>query len=257
MICTISWVHVAVGLCAILACVLIVGLFLGWFSDARHYRDPSAAPAKLREYAGRSRDYVFYIGVPCSQPARWVRVQAFEGSDLACDGGERYPLQEVRSCIIAYPNGEILNATRAFGPLPEGLQFEELTTLPFEDGVDKAALARGLGYLSVVHGAKRLGAGGKAIFSTSLTNVSCERVRVLRFAFRGRRDGQQPPDKVSGKYFTAEQFATWYGVDETGWIQPGQTVSDPDNWVPMGGLWVYVCESESGEQFVTGAEAEL
>ncbi len=257
MIGNISWGHVAGGLCALLACALIVGRLLGWFTDARPSRDSSEAPAKLEEYAGRSRDYIYYIGVPCEQPTRWVRVRDIEDEQVICEADERYPLAKVRSCIVTYPTGGLLYSAALFHPLPEGLTWEELTTLPFEDSVDKATLARGLRYVSVAHGAKRRGEGGKAMFSTFLANVSSERVRVLRFAFRGRRDGQQPPTKVSGKYFTAEEFAVWYGVDESGWIQPGQTVSDPDNWVPMDGLWIYVCESESGEQFVTGLEAEL
>lgn len=221
----------------------------------RKPRTPNAPPAKVIEYLGRGRQYLVYIGVPCSQPARWARVQGIDGDDVVCDREERHSLQQVRSCIIAYPNGEILDATRPFGPFPDGIRMLEGGPEAKQDLLDCKDLIEGAKLLVVTHGNKRRGSGGKLVYATSLTNIGAEPVRVLRFAGYSMIDGQLRLNTVSGDYYSEEQFRTWYGMGDSEWIEPGQTVSDPDNYGGPKAVWAYFCRSKSGIEFMTEAEA--
>jgi hypothetical protein len=48
-----------------------------------------------------------------------------------------------------------------------------------------------------------------------------------------------PQSTVTGEYFTDQQFQEWYGVEADGWIQPGETLTDWDNYGGRGkqGIW--------------------
>jgi hypothetical protein len=62
-----------------------------------------------------------------------------------------------------------------------------------------------------------------------------------------------PQSTVTGEYFTDQQFEEWYGVEADGWIQPGETVTDWDNYGGRGrqGIWAYFCEDEDGKEFIS------
>ena len=241
---------------AALACGAAMFTILERWFGGRRPRTPNSPPEKIKEYIGRGRQYLVYIGVPCPRPCEWVRVEAIEGTDVVCDGGQRHALAEVRSCLIAYPNGEILDATRAFGPFPEGLRMLEPGRAVRRDVLEPAELAEGARWMTVTHGKPRPGSSGKLVYATSLTNVGSEPVQVLRFAGYAMIGGEWRLHTVSGSYFSAEQFRAWYGLGDAHWIEPGQTVSDPDNYGGPHALWAYFCRTKSGMEFVTGAEAE-
>ncbi len=230
-----------------------------WVFRARNSKNVGQAKAVepsaiLLEYLERDRQYLVYVGVPCSQPTQWVRVQRIEGTEVVCDNEERHPLNEVQSWIVAYPNGEILERVNAFGPLPEGLGGVESGTVLNPDALRTADLAEGAGFVVVNHGQKRRSPAGKFVYATSLTNVGAEPVQILKFAGYAMVDGQWQVHTVSGSYYTGEQFRAWYGLGETEWVEPGQTVSDPDNYGGPKAIWAYFCRTKSGRKFVTGAE---
>lgn len=222
----------------------------------REPRAPSAPPAKVTHYMNRGRKYQVYIGLPCPQPDRWVLVRTIDGGDAICDGGQRQPLREVRSCLVAYPNGEVLDITRPFGPFPDGIRMLEPGPVVRRNVLDISELARGAEFVLVSHGKPKLGPGNRLTYWTSLTNVGAEFVQVLMFAGYAQVDGQWRMHTASGTYYTAEQFQAWYGLEHSPWILPGQTVSDPDNYGGPPMFWAYFCRTQSGVEFVAGAKTE-
>lgn len=230
-----------------------------WFLRVRDSRNASHSKtvgpsAKLVDYMSRNRQYTAYIGVPCFNPTRWVRMRRIEGTEAICDQDERHPLNDVRSWIVAYPNGEVLEQVNVFSPLPEGLKGLESGRDSSSDILKTADLTKGAKFMTVTHGEKRLGSSSKLVYETTLTNVGSEPVQVLRFAGYAIVGGQWRINTVSGSYYSGEQFRAWYGMGESEWIEPGQTVSDPDNYGGPYAMWAYFCRTKSGQEFVAGAE---
>ena len=86
-----------------------------------------------------------------------------------------------------------------------------------------------------------------------MRNISKEKIRVLRFAGYTRKGGRYILSTITGGFFTGEQFQSWYGVDDDGWIRPSQVVTDPNNYGHGPIYWVYFCISGAGKEFTAGA----
>lgn len=94
----------------------------------------------------------------------------------------------------------------------------------------------------------------KGYYSTSLINLCQKEIRVKKFAGYSQHYGMYVLSTITGGYFTAQNFREWYGLDEDGWIKPGQIVTDQNNYSASKCYWVYFCLTESGKEFVAGAE---
>ena len=214
----------------------------------------------LRKYFERGRNYRVYVGTPLADPIEWIHVERLEADLLVAADGSEFPLGDVRAAIVAYPNGEILECANTFGTLPEGVTFvddvdDDDGENPVTSELDPRSLEAGCARVSVRHSAPRLGPDGEWTYRTTLENVSGEPVRVIKFGGYAKRDGRWMLHTVTGGFFTAEQFAAWYGL-ETALISPGTQVSDPDNYGGPNALWAYFCRTEAGEAFVCGASVD-
>lgn len=58
---------------------------------------------------------------------------------------------------------------------------------------------------------------------------------------------------MSGDYYSAEQFASWYATKPDGWIQPGERVADESNYGGGKGVWAYFGETKDGRRFIAMA----
>jgi hypothetical protein len=214
--------------------------------------DGKEAMNDLKEYASRGREYRIFVGTPVEEPTAWSIADKVEGDDIILDKGMKVALKAVTSFIVAYRNGEILASAGVFEPLPEGVHFigrsedEETHTL------NSAVLVSGARYVKVSHGVARM-VSGRLTYSTRLTNVAKQRVRVLRFGAYTQAGAEWRLNTVSRRFFDAEQFRAWYGLGEREWIEPGESVEDPDNYGGGQVIWAYFCETDTGEKFVTGA----
>lgn len=85
---------------------------------------------------------------------------------------------------------------------------------------------------------------------TTLINLSCEKISVNKFAGYGHKSGVDVLNTITGGYFSEQHFQEWYGVAEDGWLKPGQTVTDPNNYSRRDAYWVYFCVTGSGKEFV-------
>jgi hypothetical protein len=61
---------------------------------------------------------------------------------------------------------------------------------------------------------------------------------------------------VPKQFYSAAEFREWYGLGSSEWIEPGQAVSDPNNYGSPPVLWAYYCELASGQQFIAGGALE-
>ena len=209
----------------------------------------------LKEYVLRGRDYRIFVGTPAEEPGAWSLVDKVEGDDVILQKGENLALSAVTSFIVAYPNGEVLASADVFWPLPEGVCFIAPSEEPAKHTLRPAVLSSGAAYLRVVHGVPRR-VSGRWEYATRLANVGTQRVRVLRFGAYLKKCLAWRLSTVNRDFFSAEQFRAWYGLGAREWIEPGESVEDPDNYGGGPVIWAYFCETDTGEKFVAGARLD-
>ncbi|MCX9155647.1 hypothetical protein OPU71_05855 [Niveibacterium sp. 24ML] len=91
-------------------------------------------------------------------------------------------------------------------------------------------------------------------YSTSLTNKSDRPIRVLKFGGFRKEGNSVRLGNFTGAWFTAQDFIEWYGVSNSGWIQPGETVTDDSNYGGDDeGFWAYWCCNGADERFMAMA----
>lgn len=240
--------------------LLIVALFAGALVVAiiciSQRRGPSLARGRLETYFKAGRDYQIFVGVPLDAPTAWQQIVGLEGGHLVAPDGQRFALREVRSFIVAYSSGEILDSLEAFQPLPPGTDFAQRLVGREQDVLDVESLAEGRQYVRITYGPCARRPMDRSHYTTMLKNVADERLRVRKFGGYVRKGRDWVCCNITGTLFTAEQFRVWYGMGEREWIEPGQEVSDPDNYGSRPVIWAYHCETESGRTFVAGARLE-
>jgi hypothetical protein len=127
--------------------------------------------------------------------------------------------------------------------------------LPPEVILDKLTLAQlrvGKSFLEIEHTVDTENRQ-KPYYGTSITNRSTEPIRIDRFGTYTLTDGDLILHTMTGGFFSPQQFQEWYDLGESEWIEPGQTVTDPNNHSKVGVYWTYFGTTASGQQFVAGA----
>jgi len=211
----------------------------------------NSAPVRLGIYLKQNRKYQIFIGYPLANPREWIRILNFNQTELSGKNGEKFSLDDVSSFIVTYPSGEIIDGELVLEPLPIGLFYIQSQERRKAEILIPTNLEAGNKLLKVIH--KEVTERRKGYYSTTLTNLSSEKIRVKKFAGYGYRSGIYILNTITGGYFSQQHFQEWYGVDEDGWLKPGQMVTDPNNYGGRNGYWVYFCVTQSGEEFVAGA----
>jgi hypothetical protein len=93
----------------------------------------------------------------------------------------------------------------------------------------------------------------KPYYATSITNRSTEKIRIDRFGTYIQTGKTLVLCSITGGFFSRQQFQEWYELGDSQWLEPGQTVTDPNNYSSRGVYWAYFGASASGEKFVAGA----
>lgn len=118
--------------------------------------------------------------------------------------------------------------------------------------LDWAELAAGKNWLKIEHSSNREDRQ-KPYYATSITNISTARIRIDRFGTYIQTGKTLVLHSITGGFFSSQQFQQWYNLGQSQWIDPGQTVGDPNNHSSLGAYWAYFGTTASGQQFVAGA----
>jgi hypothetical protein len=192
------------------------------------------------------------IGLPPDRPTRWAQVTRVDDRVVLAEGTE-VPLTEMRAFVVAYPSGAAVDFEDAGLAPPDWLAWPEPPAEKVNDVLRPADLLKGKKYVQVRYGPSALRPGQRSYYSTTLTNISSKRVRILRFAGYTRTSKGFELNTITGNFFSAQDFREWYGMKNSEWIEPGESFTDPNNYGSPPVLWAYYCEAEGGEQFIAGA----
>ena len=113
-------------------------------------------------------------------------------------------------------------------------------------------LTAGKSWLAVSHSQDR-DRIDKPYYATSITNRSTEKIRIDRFGTYIQTGKTLVLCSITGGFFSRQQFQEWYELGDSQWLEPGQTVIDPNSYSSRGVYWAYFGTSASGEKFVAGA----
>ncbi len=117
--------------------------------------------------------------------------------------------------------------------------------------IDLSALKIGNSLLEIAHYSERKHRH-KPYYSTTITNRSTEKIRIDRFGAYIRKGNVLVLHSITGGFFSAQQFQEWYDLDRNGWLEPGRSVTDPNNHSNSGVYWAYTGTTASGRQFTAG-----
>jgi hypothetical protein len=93
----------------------------------------------------------------------------------------------------------------------------------------------------------------KPYYSTSIVNRSAEPIRIDRFGTYIKIGQTLVLHTITGGFFSHQQFQEWYGLEQSEWIEPGQTVIDPNSHSHLGTHWAYFGTTASGHKFVASS----
>ncbi|HEY3415557.1 MAG TPA: hypothetical protein VGM23_01620 [Armatimonadota bacterium] len=227
----------------------MIDQLLGFFN---HRKRPGM---RLLHYLQDRKSLQAFIGMPPSSPRQWVKVVRVDSGKLRCKDSQLVDPKAIQSFIVAYSNGELLDCERPLFPWPSGIHEPEQQQ-QVADTITLEELNAGERFARLAHSPSTMPKVDKHYYSTTLTNIISQRIKVIKFAAYLRDDcGVFRLRTITGGYFTAEQFRAWYGLDEREWLEPGQSATDPENYGGPGALWVYFCRTETGEDFAVGAVA--
>jgi len=212
----------------------------------------SQAISLLRSHLAEGRDYKYFVGVPLNAPKEWKQAKTV-GKTLSIEN-DQVDLDEIMAFIVAYPNGKVLSAHREFFPLPEGTKFIETKLTPRKDILDLSMLKEGSAFVKISYSPSSSQRIKSDHYSTSIRNISDQKIRVIKFGGFTKSGEVYRLNTISGDYFPADDFINWYDAPKNGWLQPGTTVSDPNNYGGGNGYWVYYFETEDGKKFAAGAK---
>ena len=135
-------------------------------------------------------------------------------------------------------------------PLSEPQPIDRHIDLIFAS-IELTELKLGNTLLQVQHSTERTNRH-KPYYSTIITNRSTEKIRIDRFGTYIRKGRSIVLHSITGGYFSPQQFQEWYDVGGDGWLEPGRSVTDPNNHSNINLYWTYTCTTASGQQFTAG-----
>jgi hypothetical protein len=201
-------------------------------------------------------DYRIFIGVPFATPKEWA-VATRQGNDsLEVKGYGTLRVSDVRAFAVAYANGQLLDLEACGLPLPDGLDGLSPSSRADSDVMRLDDLKPGRAYIQITYQPSATHPRDRSHYATTLKNISTERIRVHRFAGYAEQGDSWRLFTVTRQFYSADEFREWYGFGSSNWIEPGQAVTDHNNYGSPPMLWAYYCESASGRQFIAGGILE-
>lgn len=203
-----------------------------WLKDLLHFVRERRAGARIHVCAG--------------EPGAWREVRSLDGLNLIVESGEPVPLNATTAFVVAYASGEILaTSTPIPKNLPAGAYFIHRGAEGSGDALSEAEIADASTCVTVSFGPVRELARRRRVYETRLTNRCAHPVRVTHFGGYAFRDGLWRLSTIVDGFFTDKQFREWYGTPDDGWLAPGASAADRDNY-GADAIWVYFFETADG-----------
>jgi hypothetical protein len=157
-------------------------------------------------------------------------------------------LNATTAFVVTYESGEIL-ATSVPPPenLPAGAYFVRAASQGIGHTLSATDVSDTSTCVTVSFGPPRDSAGRGQIYETRLTNRCLHAVRVTHFGAYTFRDGLWRLNTIANGFFTDRQFREWYGTPDDGWLGPGASGVDRENY-GRGALWVFFFETSEGKR---------
>jgi hypothetical protein len=217
---------------------------------------PNSPGGRLTVLADQRLDYQILIGVPPERPTSWAVASRVAAGTVTMEGRGVVPLAAVTAFVVAYPNGQVVDCELAGLRGPAGMTGLSPGRNRDNDLLLPADLDEGKEHVAVKHGKSGRRPGTRGHYSTTLTNLSGRRIRVLRFAGYARTAQGWRLHTVTGAMYSAREFREWYGLGQKEWLGPGESATDPNNYGGPPMLWAYYCLAEDGTEFVAGGLLE-
>lgn len=238
------------------ALIIAVVLLVAFIVNMTWRRGVSSTTSRLGKLIAQRSDYQIFVGVPFANPKEWA-VATPQGTDsLSVKGYGSLPVSDVRAFAVAYANGQLVDLESCGLPLPQGLKGLFPSSRRDSDILHLDDLKPGEAYIQITYEPSVTRPRNRNYYATTLKNISTERIRVHRFAGYKRNGEGWKLSTVTRQFYSAEEFREWYGLGSGNWIEPGQAVTDHNNYGSPPVLWAYYCESASGRQFITGGVLE-
>lgn len=246
------------GVAALLCVGLVVAVVLVLTSRRGMNRPvPPDSPGQRLALLARQRpDYRILVGVPPTQPTSWGVASRVSEEAVTIEGRGDISLAEVRAFIVAYPNGQMVDGELAGLPVPAGLTGLNRGLWRDADRLQLGDLEEGQKYVEVRYGPSELNPKDRNRYSTTLKNVSRQKIRILKFAGYARTPEGWGINTVTGTFYSGLEFREWYGLGGKEWLEPGEAACDPNNYGGPPVLWAYYCQAEDGGEFVAGGVLE-
>jgi hypothetical protein len=229
-----------------------LGRFRLSVTDDLQPASPGSPGYRLAVLAGQRSDYKMLVGVPPSKPVSWAVVSRVTDDSATVEGHGDIPLRQINAFVVSYPSGEIVDRELAGLLPPTGMTGLVRGQRQHDDVLHSADLEVGSKYIKVEYGPSAKNPNKRGHYSTTLTNISGQRIKVLRFAGYSRTPDGWKLGTVTGTFFSADQFREWYGLGEKEWLGPGESACDPNNYGGPPAFWAYYCQAEDGEEFIAG-----
>lgn len=208
---------------------------------------------RLLALAKQRSDYRIMVGIPLAAPTEWAKVVKVDDDTIDIETLGTRNLSEVGTFFVAYPNGQLIDVETCGLHLPKGTTgLWGASSNETNDVLHDGDLAVGKKRVRIEYGECAARPNDPEHYSTTLTNLTDQRIKVLRFAGYHRYEDDWKLATVTRKFYSAEEFREWYGLGKEEWIAPGKSVADPNNYGGRPVLWAYYCKTESGETFIAG-----
>jgi len=218
--------------------------------------NPNSCGGRLLTHARDRSDYRLFVGVPMATPIHWTNVRDISENGVVTATGEFLPLSQITAFIVAYSNGQMMDAELSGLQPPPGITGLQPSSDPDSDVLTLDDLEPGRRFIEVTYGRSIRTPHSPHDYSTTLRNISGKRVRVLRFGAYRWIGAKGMLSTATGKFYSADEFRNWYGLGNQEWILPGTEAMDANNRGTPPTLWAYYCEADDGEQFIAGRVIE-
>lgn len=257
----------ALTILAMIVLMIVAGRVAAKIQRMRAARAASAAK-RLGVYPTHGRPYRMCIGfkghehevaamgatVPRSADRghRWLTVRAVDDEAVTLEDGTRVPFEAVESFVVAYPSGRIIDAHAPFEPLPPGLFFPQPTPAIEQDVIGVEELDAGSDWLKAAFQPAELPEPIADRWKIRVTNTGPEPIRVVSFGVYDCDGEHCYLATESGAAYSAEEFLEWFDREETPWLEPGESATDPNGFGTAGQMWVFYFETHDGQDLVAG-----